>query len=116
MLADVADEQELITHKRQEGVFYGAYAFVTKATYGFGAAVGGVTLDLIHWPTGAGIRTAADIPPDVLFKLAMIGGPGLAIGLFPALWCFNHYTLNHHRLASIHAEIGARAQVTPGRS
>lgn len=108
MLADIADEHDLQTGKRQEGVFYGAYAFVIKATAGIGAAVSGLALDLIHWPTGEHIRTSADIPSDVLFKLAMIGGPALALGFIPAIWCFNHYTLDRRRHAAIRGEIDER--------
>ena len=112
MLADVADEQELVTRKRQEGVFYGGYAFVLKATSGIGAAVAGIALDLIHWPVGAHVRTAADVPPEALFKLAMIGGPGLALGLIPALWCLNHYTLDRARHQSIVAALQRRSSQT----
>ena len=108
MLADIADEHDLQTSKRQEGIFYGAYAFVIKATAGLGSAVSGLALDLIQWPTGEHVKSAADIPADVLFKLAMIGGPGLAVGFIPAIWCFNHYALDRQRHAAIRTEIDAR--------
>ncbi len=107
MLGDVADEQELSTGKRQEGVFYGAYAFVIKATAGIGGAVAGFALDLINWPKGEAVR-AADIPPDTLFLLAMIAGPGLALGYIPAIWCFSHYRLDRHKHHSIVTALDAR--------
>ena len=110
MLADIADEHDLDTEKRQEGVFYGAYTFVTKATVGIGTAISGVALDLIQWPTGDNIRTAVDVPEEVLFKLAMIGGPLLALGFVPAIWCFSHYTLDQRRHASILRQLEARTQ------
>jgi len=108
MLYDIADEQELESGIRQEGVFYGAHMFVSKASGGVGAAISGVALDLIHWPVGEHVKTAADIPPDTLFMLAMIAGPGLAIGLLPALWCFNHYTLDRQRHADILSKLEER--------
>lgn len=100
MLGDVADEQELTNGKRQEGVFYGAYTFVTKATAGVGSGMSGFVLDLISWPRGESVKTGADVPVDTLFQLAMVAGPGLAIGFIPAIWCFTHYRLdrNQHQL------------------
>ena len=108
MLADIADEHELRTGKRQEGVFFGAYAFANKATEGVGTAAGGLALQLIHWPTGADVKTALDIPPDVLFLLAMIAGPGLALGFLPGVWCFAHYRLDRERHARVLVELEAR--------
>ena len=108
MLGDVADEQELSNNKRQEGVFYGAYAFVIKATAGIGGAISGFVLDLISWPKGDDVQTAADIPADMLFQLSMVAGPALAIGFLPAIWCFMHYRLDRGEHQSIVRELEAR--------
>ncbi len=108
MLGDVADEQELDNGKRQEGVFYGAYTFVAKATGGIGGAASGFVLELISWPTGEGVQSTADIPASTLFQLAMIAGPGLAIGFLPAVWCFNHYRLDRELHAHIVRQLDAR--------
>lgn len=113
MLADVADQHELESGNRQEGVFYGAYAFVTKASGGIGAAFTGVALDLIQWPVGENVKTAADIPAEALFKLAMIGGPALALGTLPGVWCFNHYTLNRQRHAAVLTALEKRQTSMP---
>ena len=108
ILGDVSDEQELVNGKRQEGVFYGAYAFVNKATGGIGSAVSGFILDLIDWPRGEHVQSAADIPPDALFALAMVAGPGLALGFIPAVWCFMHYRLDRDKHRAIVDELNAR--------
>ena len=110
MLADVAAEQALSSHKRQEGAFYGAYTFVVKATMGVGGAVSGFALDLIDWPRGEMVKTAADVPPETLFYLAMIAGPGLAVGFLPAVWCFMKYRLDRSTHHSILAELDSRRQ------
>lgn len=78
MLADIADEHELATGKRQEGIFFAAASFATKTTTGVGSFVAGVGLDLINWPRGAHIQSAADIPPDTLVWLGLIFGPIVA--------------------------------------
>lgn len=110
MIADVADEQELATNQRQEGVFYGAYVFSLKLTEGVGAVTGGLALELIRWPTGEHIKTALDIPPDSLFWLSIIAGPAMAIGFIPAAWCFSHYRLDEGRHRAILAELENRSQ------
>lgn len=78
MLADIADEHELKTGKRQEGIFFAAASFATKTTSGIGSFIAGVSLDLIDWPRGAHIQSAADIPAETLGQLALIYGPILA--------------------------------------
>jgi GPH family glycoside/pentoside/hexuronide:cation symporter len=47
LVADILDEQELKTQRRQEGVFFAAGAFVAKATTGLGALMAGVVIDLV---------------------------------------------------------------------
>lgn len=78
MLADIADEHELKTGKRQEGIFFAAASFATKTTSGIGSFIAGVGLDLISWPRGAHIQSAADIPVETLGWLALIYGPIVA--------------------------------------
>lgn len=78
MLADIADEQELATGKRQEGIFFAAASFATKTTSGVGSFLAGVALDLIDWPVGKEVQSAADIPPESLYWLGMIFGPIVA--------------------------------------
>jgi Na+/melibiose symporter-like transporter len=107
MLADVADEHELATGKRQEGIFFGAFSFSQKAAQGAGVVIGGSLLDLIQWPTGAHVRTAADIPPEVLSTLAWIYGPGLAALMIPAIWCVRRYALGREAHAKIRAALEA---------
>jgi len=50
MIAEVSDEHDLATGKRQEGVFYAALSFVSKAPIGIGGMISGFGLWLIDWP------------------------------------------------------------------
>jgi len=108
MLADVADEHDHETGKRSEGVFFGAYAFIIKATAGIGVSVSGFVLDAINWPVGGHVKSAADIPPDSLFALSMIAGPFLALGVIPSIYFFSRYKLTRARHAEIVLALAAR--------
>ena len=52
-LADVADENELKTGMRQEGIYYSARAFFGKASNAFGHVVAGWALKYIGFPENA---------------------------------------------------------------
>ncbi len=68
LVADILDEQELKTERRQEGVFFAAGAFVAKATTGLGALMAGVVIDLV------GIKPESlpgTIDPSVLQSLGL---------------------------------------------
>ncbi|MEH6570786.1 MAG: MFS transporter [Halioglobus sp.] len=84
LAADIIDEQEMTTGRRQDGVVFAAGAFVQKATTGAGALLAGVVIDL------AGI-SAASVPGDVdaevlqslgWFTLVMTGGLALVAFFF----------------------------------
>ena len=108
MMADVADEHELESGTRQEGIFFGAIAFSNKATSGFGTFIGGLGLDIIDWPRGADIASAADVPAETLVNLGLLYGPVVAGFAVIALWCYAHYDLDHKRHARILAALAER--------
>lgn len=66
LTADLLDEQELATGRRQEGVFFAAGAFVLKATTGLGAMLAGSVIDLVGLSPGA---EPGSVAPDVLQAL-----------------------------------------------
>ena len=53
LAADILDEQEVATGKRQEGVVFAAGAFVQKATTGAGALLAGIVIDLAGLEPGS---------------------------------------------------------------
>lgn len=83
-LADVADEHELNTGRRQEGIFYAARTFFAKVTNGIGHLVAGIALDFyIFLPSGA---RPGEVPEDVLFRLGVVDGPfAMIFGLIAAV-------------------------------
>ena len=104
-LADIADEQEIHTHKRQEGAFFAAAFFSIKASLGMGAALSGVALWFISWPAEVG-----NISADNLFDLGLILGPLVAaIGLM-AIYFYSKYDLTKDRHKKIINELDERKQ------
>ncbi len=82
-LADIADEHELKTGRRQEGIFYSARTFFAKATNGVGHVVAGIALDIIEFPQG---MAASQIHPDKIYALGIVDGPFAMIwGLIAAV-------------------------------
>lgn len=108
MVADIADQHELATGKRQEGIFFGASSFSGKSASGLGTFAAGVALDLIYWPKGGDINSAADIPAETMFQLGMLAGPIISGFAVVAIWCMSHYDLDRQQHASILDQLAHR--------
>jgi glycoside/pentoside/hexuronide:cation symporter, GPH family len=105
MLADVADEHELLTRRRQEGIFFGALSFAGKSAAGLGILIAGAATDLIGFPTQAKV---GQVPESTLDALAIVYGPGivfLALLAQPFIW---RYRLTRTRHAEIVRELELR--------
>lgn len=101
MLADLADEHELATGRRQEGIFFGAQSFSGKAASGLGHLIAGAAIDWIGFPENA---VPGSVAPDIIDRLGILYGPGIVVlGVISVLFLMG-YSLTHER----HAEI-ARA-------
>ena len=107
MMADVADEHELRSGRRQEGVYFGAVSFSGKAASGIGNLVAGVGLDLIGWQAATGL-VAGEIPAELLFRLGIFYGPVVAGFAVVSVWCHSHYRLDRARHREIVAELKER--------
>ena len=108
-MADIADENELASGRRQEGVFFGASAFANKCSAALGSYLAGLALVWIGWPTGEAVRTAADIPADTLLMLAILSGPVTALLALPGLACLRGYRLDRGQLEGIQTALRSRA-------
>ncbi|MDH3993095.1 MAG: MFS transporter [Gammaproteobacteria bacterium] len=76
LIADILDEQELATGRRQEGTFFAAGTFILKATTGVGTLIAGVVIDLAGIESGS---APGSVPQPVLqslgwFTLAVVCG------------------------------------------
>ena len=108
MIADVCDEHEYLTGRRQEGAFFAAVSFSAKATSGFGAVIAGFGLEFINWPTGPDIRTAADVPPQTITDLGLFYGPFIAALGFISVWFYSQYRLTPARHAEMLQEMASQ--------
>lgn len=104
-LADIADEQELYTGRRQEGIFYSARSFFGKASSGLGHLLAGIAIDVIEFPVGAAPGTVAS---DTVFKLGLIEGPIAVIPGILAIGFYLRLNLSRARHAEIQAELALR--------
>jgi len=104
-LADITDEHELTTGRRQEGIFYAARSFFAKASSGLGHLLAGIAIDLIRFPAGAEPGT---IDPDIVFKLGLVDGPIAIIPGVIAIAFYLQYSLTRERHTQIQAELQRR--------
>ena len=111
-LADVADEHQLKSGRRSEGMFYSARSFFAKLTTAVGHLVAGVALDLIKFPHGAKIGDA--IEADTVHLLGLIDGPLAAIPAIISLFFYSRYRLNKRKLTRIQRQLRSLVTQTAG--
>lgn len=79
MMADAADEHELLFNARREGLYFAGWAFANKAAVGAGTLIAGLVLQAISFPTNAGSDAAASLPAHTTAWLGICFGPGCAL-------------------------------------
>jgi Na+/melibiose symporter-like transporter len=105
MLSDSIDEHELESGRREEGLFFAARSFATKASYGLGSFFAGIGLDMINFPRGASPET---VPTDAVLSLAILSGPVMFLLFAATVVISNRYPLTEEKHHQIRAEIHAR--------
>ena len=105
-IADVTDEHELITGRRQEGVFFAARAFFGKLTSGLGHLLAGIGIDLIAFPTHA---EPGSITADVLYEFGILAGPVTVLPGLISIFFYLRYDIDKRRHEEIRAALAARS-------
>ncbi len=104
-LADVADEHELNTRQRAEGVIFAIRSFGKKTTQGFGGFIAGLGLETIGFPDNA---IEVGVSAETINGLLILNGPVYlaiyALGVF--FMCF--YRIDKDRHAQILRELSLR--------
>lgn len=106
LTADLLDEQELATGLRQEGVFFAAGAFLSKATTGLGAMLAGVVIDLVG--LAPGLEPGA-VKEEVLaqlgwFTIVLTGGMALVGSAF-----YRHVNMTREDLVQVRQGLSRKA-------
>ena len=106
-LADIADQQELKTGLRLEGIFYSARAFFSKAMNAVGHVVAGYALEYyVKLPPGS---VPGEVSEDVIFRLGVVDGPLAMIGGIIAAFVYFGYRLDKSTHREIRRLLEARA-------
>lgn len=105
MLADIADQHELASGNRREGIFYSARTFFSKATSALGTLVGGIAIDVIEFPSGAAPGEVAD---DILMQLGLLDGPISVVPALIAIYFYSRYTITRREHAEVRLALNAR--------
>lgn len=108
MIGDIIDQNEVVTHQRQEGLFYSARAFFAKASYSFGHLFAGIMLDVfVRLPFEA---IPGEISEDVLVRLAITAGPIMGAAAIISLAIYSRYDLSRADHAKIIRTLEARVR------
>ena len=111
-LADIADEHELATGRRQEGIFYSARTFFAKASNGAGHVVAGIALDVIEFPARATVETLTE---DQIFALGLIDGPFAMVWGLMAAVLYAGYRIDKDHHADVQAKLKEKREAKAGK-
>ncbi len=110
MMADAADEHELLFGARREGLYFSGTTFSAKAASGIGSFLAGVALDLIHFP----VDIASKGGDAIHLSVSTVNDLGLVYGVAPAaitalcILVNSLYGIDRHAHARIQSELVKR--------
>ena len=110
MMADAADEHELLFGARREGLYFSGITFSAKAASGIGSFIAGFALDLIDFP----VDIASKGGDSIHLTGATVNGLGLVYGVAPAaitaicILLTIFYRIDRHTHAAIQTELVTR--------
>jgi len=108
MIADTMDLGELMTGKRQEGMYSSAIAFTVKAVSGVGGFLAGLALDLVDFPRNAMEGVTPDVPAEKIFALGAAVAPVLLALHLCSLIFLARYRITRESHAETLAELERR--------
>ena len=104
-LADIADQHELQTGNRSEGVIFSIRSFAKKTTQGLGGFLAGFGLELIRFPDNA---EEVGVPPEAIDGLLFMNGPVYLVMYLVAIYFMTWYRIDRKTHAEILEKLEAR--------
>lgn len=113
MMADAADEHELLFGTRREALYFASLLLAVKSAVGLGGLLAGLALDAISFPRDVA-AISGPLPAGMINTLGLIQGPVAAgIGVIAALLLLG-YRIDRNKLASVQAALASRAPLSEG--
>ena len=109
MIADVVEDSELKTGRRQEGLFFAAIAFAAKSTTGFGIFAAGLIIGAIHFPRG--VKPGA-VDPEIVRNLGLVYVPTQIVLYGTATLLLLGYGISRSSHADTLRKLAAAADLT----
>ncbi len=103
MIADITDQHEEKYGSRNEGIYFAASSFATKAISGFGVVISGVVVDLAGIQRNATVET---VNAESLRTLALAMGPGVLIMIGCTVLAASFYDLSQAEHSRIRQVLG----------
>jgi Na+/melibiose symporter-like transporter len=94
MIADLTEQTELDTGRRNEGVISSTITFATKCADALGTLIAGVLLSLIAFPTETDV---GDVPSDIIANLGLIYGPLVCLIWMGVILSISRYRISRSR-------------------
>jgi GPH family glycoside/pentoside/hexuronide:cation symporter len=118
MMADAADEHEVLFGSRREGLYFAGLGFAAKAASGLGQMAAGFALDALHFPKAAGTHVGAVVPDPVLRLLVLAWGPLAAVFALGGVFFLLPYAITRIRHDTIAASLKVKraGDLSAGRS
>lgn len=102
MLPDVADELQLSTGMRQEGILNSAMMLTQKVSFGLGSLIAGLFMEYADFE---GVQSASEVTREMALKLGWLYGPGLMLFTFAGMLVYSRYRLSHKKYADIRQQL-----------
>ena len=107
LIADILDEHELASGRRQEGTFFAAGSFIAKATTGMGALLAGVVIDLSGIEPGS---APGSVEQSALQSLGWFTVCIISVLSMVAFWFYSRIRLSRREHGIILQQLSVRAK------
>jgi GPH family glycoside/pentoside/hexuronide:cation symporter len=107
MLADLVDEHQLKSGRRQEGIFFSARIFFAKASNSVASFLAGITL--AYYAQLPPNSIPGQLDDDILSRMGLLVAL-FSIGAVVAGFFYSRYTLDKDRVTEIQQELADRVR------